>query len=185
MAPCARTTHTTPIFLGFTSTHNLSPQMDHTDARCVSSRLEAYFSQRQQSQRDHHETEQTFNDVFHAPKTRESPTTQEPEVGSHREKGKHTPLGQFRHSQHTRVLTSCGDVEAALRHYNREGITKWGVILAHLRAETSPIDIKYAIFSLLLASITSILPPLLNSACYRTAAHRLDTPSPCRRRAPH
>ena len=118
MAPAALALHshnTTPIFLGFTSTHSLSPQMDLTDARCASCWLEALCLQEQQSQRDHHETEQMLNDVFHAPTTRgrgESPTTQEPEAGSHHEKGKHTLLGQFCHSQHTRVLTSCGDVEA-------------------------------------------------------------------------
>ena len=70
--------------------------MDLADVLFVSNQLEAYPSQRQQSQRDHHETEQTFNDVFHAPTKRgrgESQTTREPEAGSHREKGKRTPPG--------------------------------------------------------------------------------------------
>ena len=123
--------------------------MDLTDARCVSSRLEAYSSRGQQSQRDHHETEQTFNDVFHAPTTQgrgESPTTQEPE-GSHREKRKRTPPGQFRQSAHS-CSHLCADVEAALRRYNREGITKWDVILERLKSETPSIVIKYGVFDL-------------------------------------
>ena len=125
--------------------------MDLADALFVSNQLKAYPSQRQQSQCDHHEPEQTVHDVFHAPTTRgqgESQTMQEPEAGSHHEKGKCTPSGQFRHSQHTRVLTFCGDVEAALRDYNRKGITKWDVILERLKAETPPIVIKYFVLSL-------------------------------------
>ena len=72
--------------------------MDLTDARFFSSQLEAYPSQRQQSQRDRHEAEQTFDNVFHAPTTGgqgESQMTQEPEAGPHDDKEKCTPPGQF------------------------------------------------------------------------------------------
>ena len=54
----------------------------------------------------------------------------------------------------TRILTPCADVEAALRRYNREGITKWDVILERLKAEAPPIVIKYGVFVLSLARIT-------------------------------
>ena len=37
---------------------------------------------------------------------------------------------------------SCAEVEAALRRYNREGVTKWDVILERLKNEIPPIVIK-------------------------------------------
>ena len=44
------------------------------------------------------------------------------------------------------ILLPCAEVEVALRHYNREGITKWDIILERLKSKTPSIVIEYDVF---------------------------------------
>ena len=89
--------HSSHLLYTYILSTRLTSQMDLTDPQHFSTQLEPYPSRGHQYQ--HYEAEQTFNDVFHGPTTSggrgESQTTQEPEAGSHRGKGKRTPPGPF------------------------------------------------------------------------------------------